>query len=106
MDITKESAGVDASSVGVQISVGISSLGPCRNSHGFRISWTGQRHIITGRAGTISHLQGISSLSTGMQMKPEIMLVLWNDVMEKQYIPLRATEAMQLGEAPTELGVE
>ena len=106
MGITKGSAGVDASSAGVQISVGISSQEQFRNSPGCRISSTGQRTIITGRAETISRPQGISSLSIGMQMEPEIMSGWLSGVMVGRFIPSKAIEVMRLGVARTESGAE
>ena len=57
MDTATELAGVDASSVGVRISVDILNQGQFRSFPMCRISWIGPSHIITGRIGTISHLQ-------------------------------------------------
>ena len=105
MGIAAEPAGAVASSVGVQISVGISNQGQFRNSPGCRISWTGPNHIIIGRAETTSHRRGISSLLTGTQMEPEIMLDWLNVVMGGLFTPLKAIEAMQLDEDRIELGV-
>ena len=105
-DSTAESAGVDASSAGVQISVGILNLEQFRNSHGYRISSTGQRTIINGRAGATSLRPEISLLSTGTQMELEITSDWWNDVMEELYIPSREIEVMQLSVEHIGLGVE
>lgn len=95
MDTTKESAGVGASSAGVQISVGISSQVQCRSSPTCRISSAGQRIITTGRAETTSHPLEISLSSTGTRMGPVITLDLWKNVMEEPFTPLRATEVMR-----------
>ena len=73
MDITKESAGVDALSAGARTNADISNQGQFQSSPMYRISWTGPSHIITGRAGIISRPLEISSLLTGMRMGPEIM---------------------------------
>ena len=104
-DIKKEKVGAGVSSAGVRISVDISSQEQSRNSPGCRISSTGQRTIITGRAGIISRRLEILLSSTGMQMEPEITLDLLNDVMGKLYIPSKAIEAMQSREDHIELGV-
>ena len=96
-DTTAESAGADALLAGAQISVGISNLGQYRSFPMCRISWTGQKTIITGRTGIISRPLGILLSSTGTQMEQEIMLGLLNDVMEERYIRLKAIEAMRLG---------
>ena len=104
-DTTTESAGADASSAGVQISVGISNQEQSRNSPGFRISSTGQRTIINCRTGATSLRPEISLLSTGMRMEPGITLGWLSDVMEGRFIPSKVTEAMLLGVDRIELGV-
>ena len=105
MDTTKESAGADVSSAGVQISVGISNPEQFRNSLTCQTLLTGQRRIITGRAGIISRRPEISSSLTGTRMGPEITLGWLNGVMEELCTPLKGTEVMRSGVDPIELGV-
>lgn len=106
MGTAAELVGADASSAGARTSADISNQGQFQNSPGCRISSTGQRTIINGRVGTISHLRETLSSSTGMQTEREITLGWLKNAMEGRFIPLKVTVAMRLDVDLIELEVE